>query len=92
VIELELSAGVPTRIDERHTERSETTVLSVALLEIAEPPHKLFARDIFVVSEKVALGNLSRVCDEDVGIGCHSGDGADHVATFDEDWISHHVR
>jgi len=92
VVELELSAGVPTRIDERYTERSETTVLGVALLEIAEPPHELFTGDVFVVREKVALGNLPCVCDEDVGIGCHSGDGADHVAAFDEDGVSHHVR
>lgn len=55
-------------------------MLSVALLEIAKTAHELLARDFFVVGEQISLGGLSGVVDEDVCIGRHASDGADHIA------------
>ena len=57
-----------------------TIVLSVALFEVAEAADELFAGDFGGVGEEVALGGLAGVVDEDVGVGRHAGDGADHVA------------
>lgn len=70
---------VVSGVDERDTERTETTVLGVTLLEITHATDELFAGDFFVVGEKVALGSLAGVVDEDVGICSHTGDGTDHV-------------
>jgi hypothetical protein len=80
LVELELALGVPARVDEGHSKRPETSVLRVSLLEIAQAAHKLLAGNIFVVGEEVALGGLAGVVDEDVGIGRHTSNGADHVA------------
>jgi hypothetical protein len=80
LVELELALGVPARVDEGHTKRPETSVLRVSLLEIAQAAHELLAGNVFVVGEEVALGGLAGVVDEDVGIGRHASDGADHVA------------
>lgn len=55
-------------------------MLRVALLEVAEATHELLARDVGAVREQVTLRRLARVVDEDVGVGDHAGDGADHVA------------
>ena len=55
-------------------------MLRVALFEIAEAPDELLAGDVVVVGEEEALGGLAGVVDEDVGVGRHAGDGADHVA------------
>lgn len=54
-------------------------MLGVSLLEIAESADELFAGNVFVVGEEVSLGGLTGVVDEDVGIGSHAGDGANHV-------------
>jgi hypothetical protein len=56
LVELELALVVVTGVDERDTEGTETTVLSVALLQIAQATDKLFARDLLVVGEEVVLG------------------------------------
>lgn len=66
-------------MDERNTERTETTVLSVTLLQVAESADKLLARDLFAVGNEVALGCLSGVVDEDIRIGSHTGDSTNHV-------------
>jgi len=57
-----------------------TSVLCVALLQIAQSAHQLLARDILVVGHQVVLRCLTSVVNQDVRIGGHSGDGADHVA------------
>ena len=57
-------------------------MLGVALFEITQPPHQLFARDIFVVGQEISLGGLSRVIDEDVGVRSHTCHRAYHVAGF----------
>ena len=80
LVELELPLVVPAGIDERNTEGSETTVLRVALLQIAQAAHELLAGDVGVVGEEVALGGLAGVVDEDVGVGGHAGYGGDHFA------------
>lgn len=54
-------------------------MLSVALLQIAQATDELLARDVFVVGEKVSLSGLAGVVDEDVRIGCHACNGADHI-------------
>jgi hypothetical protein len=59
-----------------------TSVLCVSLLQITQPPNKLFARNILVVGKKVVLSSLASIVDEDVCVGGHSSDGADHVAWF----------
>lgn len=79
LVQLELTEVIPTGIDERHTERTETTVLGITLLQVTKPTHKLFARNVFVVGDEVALGVLPGVVDQDVGVSVHTGDGADHV-------------
>jgi hypothetical protein len=80
LVELELPLVVPAGVDEGNTERSETTVLRVALLQIAQAAHELLAGNVGVVGEEVLLGGLAGVVDEDVGVGGHAGDGGDHVA------------
>jgi hypothetical protein len=80
LVELELPLVVPTSVDERDTEGSETTVLRVALLQIAQAAHELLAGNVGVVGEEVLLGGLAGVVDEDVGVGGHASDGGDHVA------------
>jgi len=79
-IQLELTLRVPTGVDERDAKGPQTTVLCVALLQIAQPPHQLLTRNVFVVGQQVPLGNLPCEVDQDVGIGCHAGHSADHVA------------
>lgn len=79
-VELELPSGIPAGVDEGHTKGSQTTVLCVSLLEVAESADELLARNVFVICEEIALGGLAGVVDEDVGVGGHSCYGADHVA------------
>lgn len=79
-VELELPSGIPTSVDEGDTEGSQTTVLCVSLLQVAESADELLARNVFVICEEIALGGLAGVVDEDVGVGCHSCYGANHVA------------
>ena len=57
-------------------------MLRVTLLQIAKTADELLARDVFVVGKEVSLRSLTGVVDEDVCIGRHSCDGADHVAIF----------
>lgn len=83
LVQLELAQVVPPSVDERHTERAETTVLGISLLQVTQSANELFARNVFVVGEEVALGILTCVVDKDVGIGVHTGDGADHVTIID---------
>lgn len=78
-VELELALGVPAGVDERYSEGPETSVLGVALLEIAQAADELLAGYVLVVGQQVALGVLAGEVDEDVGIGRHAGYGADHV-------------
>lgn len=70
---------IPPGVDERHTERTETTMLGITLLQITQSTHKLFTWDVFVVGEEVALGVLPGVIDQDVGISVHTSYSADHV-------------
>lgn len=55
-------------------------MLCVALLQIAQTTDQLFAWNVFVVGKEIALGGLSSVVDENVGVGGHASDGTDHVA------------
>lgn len=55
-------------------------MLCVSLLQIAKAADQLFAWDVLIVGEEVTLGGLAGVVDEDVGVGVHTCDGADHVA------------
>ena len=50
-VQLELPPGVPPGVDERDAKGSETTVLGVALLKVAESADELLAGNVFVVSE-----------------------------------------
>lgn len=72
---------IVTGVDERHTERTQTTVLGITLLEIAHSTNELLAGDFFVVRKEVALSRLPGVVDKDVGICSHTSNGTDHVAT-----------
>ena len=72
-------------VDERDAKRPQPAVLRVALLQVAQPAHQLLARNLVVVGEQVALRGLAGEVDEDVGVGGHAGDGADHVAAR---WVS----
>ena len=72
--------GVPAGVDEGDAEGAQAAVLGVALFEVAEAADQLFAGDVGVVGEEVALGGLAGVVDEDVGVGCHAGYRANHVA------------
>ena len=56
LVELELALVVVTSVDERNTEGTKTTVLSVTLLQITQTTDKLLARDLLVVGEEVVLG------------------------------------
>ena len=67
-------------VDEGDTEGSEPSVLGVALFKVTQASDELFAGDFFVVGEEIALSGLAGVVDEDVGVGSHASDGADHVA------------
>ena len=80
LVELEVALVVPAGVEEGDAERTQATVLGVALLEVAEAAHELFAGDVGIVGEQVALRGLASVVDEDVGVGGHACDGADHVA------------
>lgn len=80
VVQLKLALPVPAGVDDGHAEWPETTSLCVALLEIAEQAHELLAGNVFVVREEVALGVIAGDVDQDVGVGRHAGDGANHVA------------
>lgn len=57
-------------------------MLRVPLLEIAQAAHELLARNVGVVGQEVSLSGLTGVVDEDVGVGCETGDCADHVAVI----------
>ena len=72
--------GVEASIDERNTEGSKATMLRISLLEITQTSYQLFTGYVFVVGEKVSLGGLASVVDEDVGIGSHACDSTYHVA------------
>lgn len=80
LVELELALGVPAGVDEGDSERAQTTVLCVALLQVAQPPDQLLAGNVLVVGQEVALGGLAGIVDEDIGVGVHSCYSADHVA------------
>ena len=56
LVELELALVVVTGVDERDTERTETTMLRVTLLQIAQAADELFTGDFLVVGEEVVLG------------------------------------
>ena len=79
MVQLELTMRVEASIDERNAERSKTTMLRISLLEITQTSYQLFTGYIFVVGEKVSLGGLAGVVDEDVGIGGHACDSTYHV-------------
>ena len=53
--------------------------MRIPLFQVAQAADELFAGDLFVVGEEVALGGLAGVVDEDVGVGSHTSDGADHI-------------
>lgn len=92
LVQLELAQVVPSGVDEGYTERAETTVLGITLLQVTQSAHKLLARNVFVVGEEVALGILTCVVDEDVGIGVHTSDGADHVTVIDISSVPQEVK
>lgn len=79
LVQLELTEVVVSGVDEGDTERTETSVLGISLLQITQPADKLFTWNVFVVREEVALGVLAGIVDENVGIGVHTRNGADHV-------------
>lgn len=91
LVQLELAEVIPPSIDERYTERTETTVLGIPLLQITQSAHKLLAGNVFVVSEEVALGVLTSVIDQDVSIGVHASHCADHVTVIYELGVQHKV-
>lgn len=82
---------VPPGVDEAHTKRPQPTMLRVTLLQITQPTHELFAGDVLVVGQQVALGGLAGVVDEDVGVGGHARHGADHVVVEDVELLGRRV-
>ena len=84
VVELKLPLRVVAGVDERDAKGPQATVLRVSLLQVAQAAHELLAGDLLVVDEQVALCGLARIVDEDVGVGGQAGDGADHVAVWDQ--------
>lgn len=74
VVELELVMRVPAGVEDGDAEGTETTVLGVSLFEIAEALGEKLDGDGFIVGEEVALGGLSGVVDQRVGIGGQAGD------------------
>jgi hypothetical protein len=70
---------VVSSVDEGDTKRTETTVLGISLLEITQSANQLLTWNVFVVGKKVALGVLTGIVDENVGIGVHTRNGANHV-------------
>lgn len=83
LVELEVALVVPAGIDEGNTKGAQTTMLRVALLEIAQTAHELLAGNVGIVGEQVALRSLARVVDENVGISGHARDSGDHVVVED---------
>lgn len=81
LVKLELSLWVVASIYEGNAKRSETTVLRVALFQITQTPDKLLARNVFIVGKEVALGSLTSVVDENVGVSGHTSDGTNHITT-----------
>ena len=79
LVKLELAEVVVSSVDEGDTERTETTVLGISLLEITQSANELLTGNVFVVRKKVALGILAGIVDENVGIGVHTRHGANHV-------------
>lgn len=79
LVQLELTEVVVTGVDEGDTERTETSVLGISLLQITQSADKLFTWNVFVVRKEVALGVLASIVDQNVGIGVHARNGADHV-------------
>lgn len=57
-----------------------TTVLGVALLEVAQALHELLDGDVLVVGDQVALGSLPRVVDERVCVCREARDACDDVS------------
>lgn len=79
LVQLELTEMVIPSVDEGDTKRTETSVLGISLLQITQSTDKLFAWNVFVVREEVALGVLASIVDQNVGIGVHTRNSADHV-------------
>lgn len=79
LVQLELTEVVVPGVDEGDAERTETSVLGISLLQITQSTDKLFTWNVFVVREEVALGVLASIVDQNVGIGVHTRNGADHV-------------
>jgi hypothetical protein len=79
LVKLELAEVVVSSVNEGDAERTETTVLGISLLEITQSADELLTGNIFVVGKKVALGVLTGIVDENVGIGVHTRHGANHV-------------
>lgn len=71
---------VPAGVKDRDTERTETTILGVSLFEIAQALSKEFDGDGFIVGEEVALGGLSGVVDQRVGIGGQASDTTENIS------------
>lgn len=79
LVQLELTEVVVPGVDEGDTKWAETSVLGISLLQITQSTDKLFTWNVFIVREEVALGVLASIVDQNVGIGVHTRNGADHV-------------
>lgn len=71
---------VVPRIDEADTEGTETTMLRIALLEIAESLDECFAGNVLIVGVQVVLSGAAGIVYQNVGVGSHACYGTNHVA------------
>ena len=78
-VKLESEMLVPPRVDEGDAEGTLTTILGVALLQIAHRPHQVLHGTRFLIRIEVLLRTRASIVDENVGIGSDTGYSAHHV-------------
>jgi len=81
LVELKAVVGVVPREQERHAERSETTILRVGLLVVANVLNKLLDRNVLLVLVLVPACAKAGLIDEDVGVCGETRDRARRVLT-----------
>lgn len=80
LVKLKLSLRIVASVNKGNTERTKPTMLGVALFDIAEASHKLFAWNVLIVRPQVFLSLFTGGIDENICISRHASDSADHVA------------
>jgi len=84
LVQLESIVSVPPCIDEGDSEGPEASVLSVALLQIADLLDQLLHGDGLLIRQRVPLCGQPGVVDEDVGVSSDSSDAGGNVSGGEE--------